>query len=131
LHDAVNKILEYDEDTDTLALPPDHAAIMDSDEGLMSIMCGLTENISYPYPLLKLAFITDGGIWWGGMRGVADMRKGSFKPFYEHLMPKWIEMSLSLSTVMSEPGTKVADLDCKKRWNSLSLTSLATILRVN
>ena len=112
LHAAANDILEYNETDDTFALPPEHATIMDSDEGLMPMICGLVENISYQYPLLKLAYQSDGGVFWGDMRGIANACKGFFKPVYEQLMPEWIKLSPSLYKHMTSPGTKVADLGC-------------------
>ena len=123
LHAAANGILEYDETNDTFALPPEHATIMDSDEGLMSMMCGLVENISYQYPLLKLAYQTDGGVFWGDMRGFADACKGFFKPIYEQLMPAWIPLSSSLNRAMTTPGAKIADIGCGCGVSTRSLAS--------
>ena len=123
LHAAANGILEYDETNDTFALPPEHATIMDSDEGLMSMMCGLVENISYQYPLLKLAYQTDGGVFWGDMRGFADACKGFFKPIYEQLLPGWIDLSPALKADLTTPGAKVADLGCGCGVSTRSLAS--------
>jgi 2-polyprenyl-3-methyl-5-hydroxy-6-metoxy-1,4-benzoquinol methylase len=112
LHAAASGILEYDEDIDKFALPPEHATIMDSGEGIISVMSGLVENISYQYPLLKLAYKTDGGIFWGDMRGMSEGLKGYFKPVYEQLMTGWIDLSPSLKASMSKPEAKIADLGC-------------------
>ena len=112
LHAAANGVLEYNETDDTFALPPEHATIMDSDEGLMPMICGLVENISYQYPLLKLAYQSDGGVFWGDMRGFADACKGFFKPVYEQLLPGWVDLSPALKEIMTSPGTQIADIGC-------------------
>jgi len=123
LHAAANGILEYDENKDTFALPPEHADIMDSDEGFMPMICGLVENISYQYPLLKIAYQTDGGVFWGDMRGMAEACKGFFKPVYEQLMPAWIPLAPSLYQAMTVPGAKVCDLGCGCGVSTRSLAS--------
>jgi SAM-dependent methyltransferase len=123
LHAAANGVLEYNETNDTFSLPPEHATIMDSDEGLMPMICGLVENISYQYPLLKLAYQSDGGIFWGDMRGITEACKGFFKPVYEQLMPAWIKLSPSLYKNMTTNGTKVADLGCGCGISTRSLAS--------
>jgi SAM-dependent methyltransferase len=61
---------------------------------------------------LKLAYKTDGGIFWGDMRGMRESARGFFKPVYEKLMPGWIELSPSLKASMSKPGARIADLGC-------------------
>ena len=123
LHATANGILEYDETNDTFALPAEHAAIMDSDEGIMPMICGLVENISYQYPLLKMAYQSDGGVFWGDMRGFAQACRGFFKPVYEQLLPLWVELSPALTQALTTPGTKVADLGCG---HGISTRSLAT-----
>eukprot|EP00544_Gedaniella_sp_CCMP2646_P002703 CAMPEP_0202509210 /NCGR_PEP_ID=MMETSP1361-20130828/52651_1 /ASSEMBLY_ACC=CAM_ASM_000849 /TAXON_ID=210615 /ORGANISM="Staurosira complex sp., Strain CCMP2646" /LENGTH=403 /DNA_ID=CAMNT_0049143419 /DNA_START=1051 /DNA_END=2262 /DNA_ORIENTATION=+ len=112
LHAAANGVLEYNETDDTFALPPEHATIMDSDEGLMPMICGLVENISYHYPLLKLAYQSDGGVFWGDMRGFSEACKGFFKPVYEQLLPGWVDLSPALKEIMTSPGTQIADIGC-------------------
>jgi len=134
LNAAANGILEYDETNDTFALPPEHAGILDSDEGLMPLMCGLVENISYQYPLLKDAYQTDGGVFWGDMRGIADACKGFFKPIYEQLLPLWIDLSPTLKAHMTKQGIQIADVGCGCGISTCSLASLfpnANILGVD
>ena len=112
LHAAANGVLEYNETDDTFALPPEHATMMNSDEGLMPMICGLVENISNQYPLLKLAYQSDGGVFWGDMRGIADAGNGFSKPIYEQLLPTWIDLSPSLKQAMTSPGAQIADIGC-------------------
>jgi SAM-dependent methyltransferase len=123
LHAAANGVLEYNEMDDTFALPPEHATIMDSDEGLMAIICGLVENISYQYPLLKLAYQSDGGVFWGDMRGFSDACKGFFKPVYEQLLPGWVDLSPALKEIMTSPGTQIADIGCGQGISTRSMAS--------
>ena len=113
LNAAANGVIHYDDATDMFSLPPEHATILDcGDEGLISVICGLTENISHQYPLLKLVYKTDGGIFWGDMKGMRQSAKGFFKPVYEKLMPGWIDLSPSLKASLNEPNAKVADVGC-------------------
>ena len=75
LHATANGILEYDANKDAFSLPPKHAVLMDTNEGIISIIVGLVENTPYQYPLLKLAYETDGGIFWGDQRGMRQASK--------------------------------------------------------
>ena len=109
---AANEFLVYDADTDTFALPPEHAIILCEDTGLMGIVGALSSGISYQYPMLKLAFETNGGIFWGDMKGMMQGARSFFKPVYEMLLPGWIDLDPDLKAMLSTKGAKIADVGC-------------------
>jgi hypothetical protein len=104
--------LEYVEATDKFILPPEHASILCTDEGIAAMIPALVENTSYQYPLLKLAYESNGGIFWGDMRGMTTSTKMFFKPVYEKMLPLWIDLSPELKAMLSTKGCKVADIGC-------------------
>mmetsp|Transcript_12354 Transcript_12354/g.31180 ORF Transcript_12354/g.31180 Transcript_12354/m.31180 type:complete len:265 (-) Transcript_12354:258-1052(-) len=55
------------------------------------MLAALSENHSAQYPMTKMAFQTDGGIFWGDMPAVGHGAKLFFKPVYGKLLPLWFD----------------------------------------
>jgi hypothetical protein len=94
----------------------------------------LSENASYQYTLLKLAYESNGGVFWGDMHGMTKATKFFFKPVFEKkLLPLWIDLSLNLSpnlslnlkAMLSTNGCKVrvANIGCGCRVSTRSLAN--------
>jgi ubiquinone/menaquinone biosynthesis C-methylase UbiE len=124
LHMASTKIIEHNPDGDTFHLPAAHAEHLLAGDGMFPMLCCLSDNHSKQYPMVKLAYQMDGGIFWGDMPSMAKSAKLFFKPVYEKLLPLWLDGNPSVKKHFSKEGASIADVGCGCGMSTISMAKL-------